>query len=139
MSELTVVRAKERMNGHIPYKIFINGDERAALMPNEQTLIEVDANDKVRIIMTWSGSQEITLPAGHESYHIYAKGNLTYNIIGSAGAALFFVMVLVANHLTNATVIKYVGAVLAIALMFLLLYMLTKGKWSWIKLHLEMQ
>lgn len=139
MSKLTVVRAKERMNGHIPYKIFINGEERAALMPHEQAVIEVDANDKVRIIMTWSGSPEIALPVGSEFYHIYAKGNLTYNIIGSAGAALFFVMVLVANHFANAQIIKYSGAIFAIALMFLLLYMLTKGKWNWIKLHLEMR
>lgn len=137
MSNLTVVRAKERMNAHIPYKILVNGEEKAELKPGEQVSIEVNTQDKVRIIMTWSGSREIKLPDSHKSYHIYAKGNLTYNIIGSAGAALFFVMVLAANHFTSATVIKYAGAVLAIALMLLLLYMLTKGKWNWIKLHLE--
>jgi len=139
MSNLTVVRAKERMNAHIPYKILVNGEEKAELKPGEQASIEVNTKDKVRIIMTWSGSQEITLPTGHESYHIYAKGNLTYNVIGSAGAALFFLLILVANHFANAQVIKYSGAIFAIALMVLLLYMLTKGKWNWIKLHLEMR
>jgi len=139
MSNLTVVRAKERMNAHIPYKILVNGEEKAELKPAEQATIEVNAKDNVRIIMTWSGSQEIGLPAGYESYHIFAHGNVTYNIIGSAGAALFLLLVLMANHFADALVIKYSGAIFAIALMIFLLYMLTKGKWNWIKLHLEMR
>jgi len=127
------------MNANIPYKIVINGEVKAELLPGEQISVEVCANDKVKIIMTWSGSKEITLPTGFQFYHIFAKGNLAYNIIGGAGAAIFFVLILVTNHFAEALAIKYTGVIFAIALMFYLLYMLTKGKWNWIILHIKMQ
>ena len=139
MIYLTVARAKERMNAHIPYRILINGEEKAHLKPGEQATIEVNAKDKMRIIMTWSGSKEFELSEGFQSIHVFARGNVAYNLIGSAGAALFFLMVLVANHFAQAVVIKYSEAIFAMVLMVVLLYMLTKGKWSWIKLKIDMQ
>lgn len=125
------------MNGHLPYKVLVNGEQVGEILTGEEISIPCSSGDRVSLVMTWSGSKELVIPDGKEKVKITCGGNLTYNIIGNAGGVLFFLLIIVTHFVAGGEVGKKIGLGAALAVMLLLLYMLTVGKSNWIRVRGE--
>lgn len=135
MTALTIKRKKERMNAHLTYKVLVNNAIVTEINAGEETSLSCVPGDRVRFVMSWSGSNEIIIPNGAEKLTIICGGNLTYNIIGNAGGVLLFALIIASHFIAGDEVGKKVGLGAALAVMLLLLYMLTIGKSNWIKIE----
>ena len=133
MATVLVARNKERMNAYTAYKVIVNDLQVAEVNVGEEVLLNLNPDDRLKLMMTWSGSKEFIIPEGVEEVKIQCGGNLTYNIIGNAGGALFLAIVIGTNLLVGSEVGKKIGLGLALCVMLLVLYMLTVGKSNWIK------
>lgn len=136
MTPLTIKRKKERMNANLSYKVLVNDVTVAEINAGEEKTVNCISGDRVRFVMTWSGSKEIVIPDGEEKLTIICGGNLTYNIIGNAGGVLLFTLIIASHVLAGDEIGKKFGLGAAIAVLLLLLYMLTVGKSNWIKVEI---
>jgi len=123
------------MNAHLTYKVLVNDQPVAELNAGEEVSVSVAPGDRLRIWMNWSGSRDYIVPSSPEEQRIVCGGNLTYNIIGNAGGVLFLALVVGTNIVAGSEVGKKIGLGLALGVMLLLLYMLTKGKSNWIRIR----
>lgn len=135
MTTLTVRRKKERMNAHLSYKVLVNDVNVAEINAGEEKTVNCNSGDRIRFVMTWSGSKEIVIPDDEEKLTIICGGNLTYNVIGNAGGVLLFVLIIASHFIDGDEVGKKFGLGAALSVMLLLLYMLTIGKSNWIKIE----
>jgi len=135
MPILVIKRNKERMNGHLPYKVLVNDEPVGEILTGGEISIQCNSGDRVSLFMTWSGSKEMVIPDGEEKLTITCGGNLTYNIIGNAGGVLFFALIIASHFIAGDEVGRKIGLGAALAVMLVLLYMLTVGKSNWIKVR----
>lgn len=125
------------MNAYLAYKVLVNDVQVAEINSGQEVSLTCISGDRVRLVMTWSSSREIDIPAGEQRLTIVCGGNLTYNVIGNAGGALFLAIIIGTNLLIGHEVGKKIGLSLAICVMLLVLYMITFGKSNWIKVSIE--
>ena len=137
MTTLTIKRNKEHMNAYLAYKVLVNDVQVAEIKAGQEIYLSCISGDRVRLVMTWSSSKEIVIPSSEQGLTIVCGGNLTYNVIGNAGGALFLAIIIGTNLLIGHEVGKKIGLMLAICVMLLVLYMLTIGKSNWIKASIE--